>query len=328
MSGLAPLGVPLHEVNVSIFAAKLKEGFLQLNYETRNRVRHNISEQLIKILSTYTAFCTARAQHQQTEQPNLIQVKPNVIEELFGGIPNLTVILKNIRCLLVHCETNLRNQALRLLRYMLLDREVVVKLNTLNIDLFIGRSLEADPKLPWERMNAFKVLKAIMKLDPSLVTRAQVQTLVAIANEPKDDMRRLYLETVRELALLNPGVVVACSGMSCLIQASLNPKLQDISGSLILTLLYLLDAEETRRYVRPALDTCRLFAPFTDISRPINAEKEAQRAAAQRKSTISVSFLTIHPHMHSLSVSLLNLTGHPHICSFLIFSFLFKQKHT
>ena len=152
-SSVTSVAVVTEDARNAKLLKRLYQTVQALARETRNRERHNLSEQVIRLLRA----CPDAA--------------------IFRKF--LIPMLKCVRRLLVDKEPNIRNQSLRVLRYLLLDREVILEMNKLNIDLFVGRSLEADPKLPWERMNAYKVLQTIMSLDASLVTRAQVKQLPA-----------------------------------------------------------------------------------------------------------------------------------------------------
>ena len=57
---------------------------------------------------------------------------------------------------------------------------------------------------------------------------------------------------------------------------------QDISSSLTLTMLFLLDHPSTRQYLRPDLEIEKLFSVFTDTTTPNSRPKEARRAAAHK----------------------------------------------
>jgi hypothetical protein len=82
--------------------------------------------------------------------------------------------------------------------------------------------------------------------------------------------------------LQNPDIVASCNGIKTMVDSIVDPELADISGSLTLTLLYLLDQEPTRKYIRPSLDIIPMLSVFTDTGAPNSPEKEAKRAAAHK----------------------------------------------
>jgi hypothetical protein len=139
-------------------------------------------------------------------------------------------LLKCLRLLLVDKEPTLRSQALRVLRYLLTDWHMLSHMLRLNMDLLVVRSLERDSKFLWERMQALKFVRKWMHMlaqsqaavkngkpastslsapnggvtlpphQPLELTRSLVQSLVAIAEQPKDDFRRVCLDAIRELS--------------------------------------------------------------------------------------------------------------------------------
>lgn len=117
---------------------------------------------------------------------------------------------------------------------------------------------------------------------PIPLSRSLVQSLVSIAEQPKDDFRRVCLDALRELALLSPSLVASCNGLRTLIDSILDPACSDLGPTLTLTLLHLLDSEETRTTLRPGVDLMRLMAVFTDTTAPDNPEREHRRVAAHR----------------------------------------------
>ena len=76
-----------------------------------------------------------------------------------------------------------------------------------------GRSLERESKYLYERMQALKLVRRMMVVDPSAMSRSLVKSLIAIAEHRKDDFRCVCLDAVRELVLLNPELVASCNGI-------------------------------------------------------------------------------------------------------------------
>ncbi len=194
--------------------------------------------------TTHTHTHTHRHHYHHLQNETLLQLIEVVksVGSLSVAAPHLIrPYLKCMRFLMVDREQAIRAQALRTLRYLATDETVVAEMSALNLDIFIARSLEVESKFVWERMQALKLVRHIIALDPQCCPRALIQSLVAIADHPRDDFRRVCLDAIKELALTNPERVAACNGIRTMVEAILDPTCQDISCSLTLTLLFLLD---------------------------------------------------------------------------------------
>jgi rapamycin-insensitive companion of mTOR len=117
---------------------------------------------------------------------------------------------------------------------------------------------------------------------PALVSRAMVQSLICISEHKSDDFRRVCIDALRDVTVVNPAVVASCSGVAVIVQLILDPTCRDVASSLSLTLLYLMDHDATRRFLRPQQDLLSLLAVFTDTATAANDDKEATRSCAHR----------------------------------------------
>ena len=203
---------------------------------------------------------------------DLTQLLPDSAHSLFRAL----------RLLTADKDPTLRAQSLRTLRYCVNSQQSVQLFYALNVDLFLIRSLERESKYLWERLQAFKLYKRLFALSPSHMSRALVQSILAMAELPKDDFRRVSLHEVREMMLVIPSLVCSCNGVRVLVDSILDPACSDMAGSLALTLLYVLDQPHTRQLLRPSLDITRLLAVFTDTAAPDSPDREARRLAAHR----------------------------------------------
>ena len=193
-----------------------------------------------------------------------------------------STLFRALRLLTVDKDPNCRAQTLRTLRYVLSSDLSISLFYHFSLDLFLIRALEREAKYLWERLQAFKLYKKLFTLAPHSLSRALVQSILAIAEQPKDDFRRVSLDAVREMMLTVPGLVCSCNGMRVLIDSILDPACSDIASNLTLTLVFLLDQPSTRQYLRPSLDLIRLLSVFTDTSAPDSPDREARRLAAHR----------------------------------------------
>ena len=93
----------------------------------------------------------------------------------------------------------------------------------------------------------------------------------------------------------------------------MDPACVDIANSLTLTLLYLIDSESTRGFLRPSVDLVRLISVFTDTTAADNPERENRRAAAHKalvmlmRSWTGILVLTADPQCLRSLIGMLNL---------------------
>ncbi|OQR91495.1 hypothetical protein ACHHYP_04658 [Achlya hypogyna] len=182
-------------------------------------------------------------------------------------------------------DTSIRTAALRVLRYSMINSSSIANALTLGIQLFVSRSMERDAKLVGERIQALKVARRLMEIDGTQMPTCVCRSIVAIANHKEDNLRRVALESLRELAIVNVHVVIQCNGFKTLVDSILDPTCQDLADSLILTLLYLVNEPANRDFIHSFIDAQVLLAPFTDTDAPAGTERR-QRWTASRNAIV------------------------------------------
>ena len=131
----------------------------------------------------------------------------------------------------------------------------------------------------FERMGALKLIRTIMQRSPHLLHIGLVRSVVAVANSAKDNIRRVCVETLRELCLCNAHAVVQGGGVGTLHDAIYNPAFEDMIGSIINSLLYMLNNPETRKFLRPYLNLRAFVAPFADVDADDKTALPCRRAS-------------------------------------------------
>lgn len=184
------------------------------------------------------------------------------------------------------------------------------------LPIFIVRAMEREQKLLAERVQALKVIRRIMEIDAAQMPPSLVASIVAIAGHKDDNLRRVCLETLRELALANVAIVAECNGIKVIVDSILDSSFQDLSDSLLLTLLMLLNEPSTRQFIDPFVDTQILLAPFTDTDLPAGNERR-QRWMASRNAIVTM----MRSWTVSLCQSMLTVKGGSLILSMLTVSF-------
>lgn len=96
------------------------------------------------------------------------------------------------------------------------------------------------------------------------LSRAVVRTVVSIAEHSDDRLRPICLETLAEILVRDPQLVLASGGLAVLCDA-LTEGSYKAPESLISAFLFLLDCPKKRIYLRPGYDVEVIFNVFTDV---------------------------------------------------------------
>lgn len=95
------------------------------------------------------------------------------------------------------------------------------------------------------------------------LSRAVVRTIASVAEHTEDRLRAICIETLAEIMVRNPELLMASGGLRPLADA-LGEGTYEGSESLTAAFLYLLDAPERRKYLRSGYELEVLFTAFTD----------------------------------------------------------------
>lgn len=95
------------------------------------------------------------------------------------------------------------------------------------------------------------------------ISRAVVRTIVSVAEHSEDRLRAICIETLAEIMVRHPALVVASGGLRPLSDA-LGEGTYVASESLTAAFLFLLDAPQRRKYLRAGHELEVLFVAFTD----------------------------------------------------------------
>ncbi|KAL8371243.1 hypothetical protein RB595_001200 [Gaeumannomyces hyphopodioides] len=153
----------------------------------------------------------------------------------------------------------------RMTRYAISDVSSLKKIRTLNTDYIVVHSLSKDRKADLEREQALKFVRAFLDVKDGVreLSRAVVRTIAAVAEQPEDRLRSICLETLAEILIKDPPLLVSCGGLGSLSEAMGDGSYKS-PESLTGVLLYLLDSPQRRKYLRPGYELEVLFTVFTD----------------------------------------------------------------
>lgn len=166
----------------------------------------------------------------------------------------------------------------RVTRYAISDLASLKKIRDLNTDFLVVRSLNNYRKADVEREQALKFVRAFLDVKDGVkeISRAVVRTIVAVAEQGDDRrstvpaidqnvdrLRPICIETLAEILVKDPALLVASGGLGplsdCLSEGSYKA-----SESLTAAFLFLLDTPQKRKYLQPSYGLDALFTAFTD----------------------------------------------------------------
>eukprot|EP01035_Chromulina_nebulosa_P018274 gene18274-23951_t len=107
------------------------------------------------------------------------------------------------------------------------------------------------------------------------------KSLVAVANQKDDQLRRISLEALRILCVSNTKVFAVSNGLNVLIDAVLDPNTSDLAESLLLSLAHALNDDNSRKHLNPFLDLRTLLSPLTDLDTDSSVDQIQRWTAAK-----------------------------------------------
>ena len=163
----------------------------------------------------------------------------------------------------------MRAAGLRAMRYLLQDAASVESVCRVNLPLLICRSIDIVLDNRLERIQALRLVRQLLSLNPKSFPKAITHCLVSIAKDgiqERDMLVRACWATITELTVVNPESSHLSGGLSAIIKSVLQSnQTHNISEALISSLLYLLNYPKTRHLIRSDVDLQHFVAPFTDV---------------------------------------------------------------
>lgn len=132
------------------------------------------------------------------------------------------------------------------------------------------RSLDILLKNEEERIQALKLIRKMILIEPRMLSPVLVRCLVAlgdtsmIENTKPDRIMRACLATLSELGVLNPELLIRCNGVAIITRNVLECDSPRIAESLVGVLLHLLENPKTRKLAGVRLEC--LAAPYCDFT--------------------------------------------------------------
>ncbi|KAH8879840.1 hypothetical protein GQ53DRAFT_21512 [Thozetella sp. PMI_491] len=203
--------------------------------------------------------------------PGYYVSRANSLVELFKRHPTLkydlvwSVFGLRMQVMLLSDSREVVAAGYRMTRYAISDLTSLRKIRSLNTDYLVTWSLIKDRKADVEREQALKFVRAFLEVKDGIreISRAVVRTIAAVAEDPEERLRPICLETLAEILVRDPQLLIASGGLPPLHEA-LGDGSYKASESLTGAFLYLLDAPQRRKYLRAGYELEVLCTAFTD----------------------------------------------------------------
>jgi len=195
---------------------------------------------------------------------------------------NIKSFLDSLRYTVVSKTKEVRANTFRLLRYLVYDKNIIMNMLAFNYDMYINRSLVRDNKFEIERMQALKLVRKFIDTPKGvrLIPQSIVYVLISIIEQTDDKLRPLSMETLNELAIRNVKLVASCGGIKIIFSAMTEGPLY-LTEMNILTVIYLLDTEKTRNYIKPEVDLEIVISAFSDSYSKSNTSEEQLKLSSK-----------------------------------------------
>eukprot|EP01080_Neovahlkampfia_damariscottae_P011389 gene11389-4556_t len=183
-------------------------------------------------------------------------------------ISNKDDLIKNLRPLFWHRTSYMRAAAIRSLKYLVAkDTDLSPYIWKYKCHYFLFRIFDYSKDKEKEKRQVLELMKYLMRRNTDIekLPILMIKGVVSIAENPEDPYCHISMEILRELFVKIPKSVSKANGVKTIISAILDPKFKVLSETLTDALLYVLDNQETRKYIRPKYDLQTIIAPFTQV---------------------------------------------------------------
>ncbi|ORY30470.1 ARM repeat-containing protein [Rhizoclosmatium globosum] len=184
-------------------------------------------------------------------------------------VPSNADVIRSLRICLTDNGKEIRANGFRILRHIVISQGLsTVRLSmALGIDVFLVRALTRDHRYDIEREQAMKMVRAFLDIEGAVqdMSFSLIRLLVALAENPDDKLRVVALETICEIAILNTELLAKCGGIRVIFGALgetfAKPAVNQI---LVSTIMFLLDSESSRIYIRPDVELEAIISCLSD----------------------------------------------------------------
>ncbi|OLY84746.1 Protein ste16 [Smittium mucronatum] len=243
--------------------------------------------------------------------------------------------------LLSHSDHSIRSLVLKIFPFVVSIYDLPSIKKYLNVVL-VRSLLENDTHLD-EREESLKVIRwsfsvkipispeissenSTASIKNPLLSSLLVRTLISIAEHPEDKLRNVVLESLCEILLIDPSIIVNNNGLKVLINGALDGPLH-VTIAVVSILLHFIDLPESRKFIHFNLDLEVLVSVITFEDEPTDITKERSKIATYMLAQLLKSWsglLYIVSGDYSIIKSLLNSLSKIHSHRISILALLFE----
>lgn len=202
-----------------------------------------------------------------------------------SSLLNYPPLIKTLRFFLADRDREIRVAALRTLRYMAVNEEILNSITSSKIQHFVVRCFETEGKNQ-EKIEACKFIKNWLEVSPNNFPGSFMNALIALADTENEELKEFAVEAIRILCVSNPKQVALHGGIKVLTNSLSDGQIQlETHINTILTIIFLLNSPETRVYLTNYSEVIKIFAIFTNTDN-IYGENEFNCMLALSKQVI------------------------------------------
>jgi hypothetical protein len=192
----------------------------------------------------------------------------NSLEKSMISAESFASFAREVHNHLIRLDSARRASLFRLIRYCLQSSQHVKVLVQEELHWIIISSLEKDSSSEFnvERIQALKVMDKIRKVSPEFFPLGFARSIVSIANSKDDNLRKLSLDLLRELSIVNPQLVAAVGGFTTLMESILDPISPECADKVLHTILFMLNDPAARKIISPCIDLKFIVSRFIFIA--------------------------------------------------------------
>ncbi|KTW28896.1 hypothetical protein T552_01525 [Pneumocystis carinii B80] len=198
---------------------------------------------------------------------SLIKSHPTLKQDL-----NWEALSHHFQIMFSSSDTNKVSSGYRIARFVIYDLESISFIKKFHVEHAIIRSLIKDNSTSKEREQALKLIRTFYGIKDGIseISKSVVSAIVSLAEYTKDKMSLISIETLAEMFILDPALIVSAGGNKVLLQ-TLSDGPFEIANEIAKLFIYLLDTPATRKFIRPKSDLQLILSNVTNF-RPIIEE--------------------------------------------------------
>ncbi|OQR78947.1 rapamycin-insensitive companion of mTOR-like [Tropilaelaps mercedesae] len=202
-------------------------------------------------------------------------------------------IVRCVRVFLVDGETEVRSEALRVLRHLTASESMFEVMRQAFIPPLVVKSLDIVLDNKVERLQALRLMRRCASVAPQKFPLEFVHSILAVANDgaaEKDNFAKACVATAAELCVVNPRLWLASGAFMMLVRSVLSSNVSEprAAESLVTTMMFLVNDPTTRQLVNADLGLEYLISPFTDRNFEVHPDDQMFHSEREMKARVAL----------------------------------------